>query len=176
MGALLAAYSRLAVPCVPMYVRHGFTEGRDGSRHFSYRAIRHSDEVCQRYISRVSDMFPRRLRRSQLCHHARLAQVPLFPTFPWALPVTCHSPLLLTGPLIRPSLFSCARQYHSTGKSTPSQGSSVVSGPAAHAQAGTRGPVRPRSDASRCPPGTGGRWARVSTAAPELPVRVAHGL
>ena len=58
MGALLAAYSRLAVPCVPMYVRHGFTEGRDGSRHFSYRAIRQSDEVCQRYISRVSDQFP----------------------------------------------------------------------------------------------------------------------
>ena len=57
MGVLLAAYSRLAVPCVPMYARHGFTEGRDGSRHFSYRAIRQSDEVCQRYISRVSEQF-----------------------------------------------------------------------------------------------------------------------
>ena len=55
---MLAAYSRLAVPCVPMYASHGFTEGRDESRHFSYRAIRQSDEVCQRYISRVSEQFP----------------------------------------------------------------------------------------------------------------------
>ena len=41
-----------------MYASYGFTEGRDESRHFSYRAIRQSDEVCQRYISRVSEQFP----------------------------------------------------------------------------------------------------------------------
>ena len=55
---MLVAYSRLAVPCVPMYASCGFTEGRDESRCCSYRAIRPSDEICQRYISRVSEQFP----------------------------------------------------------------------------------------------------------------------
>ena len=173
---MLAAYSCLAVPCVQMYVGYGFTEGRDKSHRFSYCAIRQSDEVCQRNMSRVPEQFPRSPRRSQRCHHARLARAPPFPILTRAPPVTYHSPLLLAGPLIRPSLFSCAIQCHSTGKSTPFQGSSVISGPAAHVQAGTRGPVRPRSDSSRFPPGTSVRGARVSTTAPEPPVRVAHGL
>ena len=58
VGVLLAACSRLAVPYVLIYASCGLTEGRDESRHFSYRAIRQSDEVCQRYISRVSEQFP----------------------------------------------------------------------------------------------------------------------
>ena len=173
---MLAAYSCLAVPCVQMYVGYGFTEGRDKSHRFSYRAIRQSDEVCQRNMSRVPEQFPRSPRRSQRCHHARLARAPPFPILTRAPPVTYHSPFLLAGPLIRPPLFSCTRQRHSTGKSTPSQDSSVISGSAAHVLAGTRGPVRPRPVSSRFPPGTGVRGARVSTTAPEPPVRVSHGL
>ena len=173
---MLAAYSCLAVPCVQMYVGYGFTEGRDKSHRFSYRAIRQSDEVCQRNMSRVPEQFPRSPRRSQRCHHARLARAPPFPILTRAPPVTYHSPFLLVGPLIRPPLFSCTRQRHSTGKSTPSQDSSVIPGSAAHVLAGTRGPVCPRPVSSRFPPGTGVRGARVSTTAPEPPVRVAHGL
>ena len=55
---MLAACSRLAVPYVPMYASYGLTEGRDESRHFSYRAIKQSDEVCQRYVSKVSEQSP----------------------------------------------------------------------------------------------------------------------
>ena len=58
VGVLLAACSRLAVPYILIYASCGLTEGRDESRHFSYRAIRPSDEICQRYISRVSEQFP----------------------------------------------------------------------------------------------------------------------
>ena len=57
-GVLLAACSRLAVPYVLIYASCGLTEGRDESRHFSYRAIKQSDEVCQRYVSKVSEQSP----------------------------------------------------------------------------------------------------------------------
>ena len=58
VGVLLAACSRLAVPYILIYASCGLAEGRDRSRHFTYRAIEQNDGRCQRYASKVSEQSP----------------------------------------------------------------------------------------------------------------------